>query len=468
MFYRILCGFLSIIFLFSSSVVLASDVDEKEDTPVVMEKVSEGKDTSDEIISLTPIQILNLAKEAIKNRQLDTAKVLLLKSPFSVIELEIERLYLIAQVYIIEGKIDDAIEIYRFILGYQPNIASIRLKLAELYMLKGSWFRADYHFRLALTDKNLPKSVQDSIAMALYVVRQNKNWNFWFNIGAAPDNNINNARAGEQCIMTPFGLLCNNLPDKEKAVGLNLSFGGNYEFKLSDRWRLRNELVVYNSTYDKKEYDDLYLSYVIGCKYVWSRGEVFTGLTSYRRWLHHTPYSRSLGVKVDTKYDFTKSLAGSVSLYYTPTYYDDYADILNGNITGFSSRFSYAFDVSKYIIFKFGLEKENTINKTYANLRRSFALGFGAELPYGFFVYLEPSILFTNYEGEGMVVNDYEFVMMREKDITKKYSVSFSNRKLNVFGFSPTLTYTYTDKDSNIWQKEYSKSTLEFTFNQSF
>ena len=100
--------------------------------------------------------------------------------------------------------------------------------------------------------------------------------------------------------MTVYGILCNELPDPEKAVGFNVSFGANYEFKLSDNWRLRNEFMVYNSSYDKSEYDDLYLAYNVGGRYIFKGGEVFTGLAMNRRWLDHTPYSYSVGVKVNS------------------------------------------------------------------------------------------------------------------------------------------------------------------------
>ncbi|MBR1544671.1 MAG: DUF560 domain-containing protein [Alphaproteobacteria bacterium] len=459
-----------VIFNFFTLPIYALDKVESSKTENTEKKVEADKNIveKDGKIILNPVQIINLAKKFIEDKNYDGARVLLTKSPFNVKELEIERLHLIATIDVAEGKIDDAIEIYRFILDYQPNIPSIRLKLAELYLYQGSYYKADYHFRLAATDKTLPEEVQKNIAMALYFVRQNKNWNFWFNFGAAPDNNVNNATGGEQCINYYGMILCNQLSDKEKAVGFNVSFGGNYEFKLSDRWRIRNEAVVYNSTYNKSEYDDLYLGYVIGPKYVWQRGDVFTGITMSRRWLDHQPYNKTLGGRIDLDYDFTKHLSGAISTYYTPTDYDDYGEYLDGDLRGVRTRLFYTFDASKYIALKFGYEKENTEERIYSNTKKSYGIGFGAELPYGFSMYLEPSILYTNYDKERSVVKDYAFVDIKEKDITRKYALSLSNRNIKFWGFVPTLTYVYTDKSSNIWQKEYSKSTVEFTVNQRF
>lgn len=450
--------------------VFAEDVKSSENVNEISLKSDKKLQKDSETISLNPIQIINLAKKFIEEKNYAGARILLTKSPFNVKELEIERLHLIATLDVVEGKIDDAIEIYRFILDYQPNIPSIRLKLAELYLLQGSYYKADYHFRLAATDKTLPTEVQKNIAMALYFVRQNKNWNFWFNFGAAPDNNINNATGGEQCIdYNGTGMiLCNQLSDKEKAVGLNVSFGGNYEFKLSDRWRLRNEGIVYTSKYNKSEYDDLYLSYVFGGKYVWQRGDVFFGPTISRRWLDHQPYSRTFGGRVDLDYDFTKHLSGGISGYFTPTYYDDYSDILDGDVYGSRARLFYTFDSSKYLAFKIGYERENTKDKRYANVKKSYAIGFGAELGWGFSMYLEPSVQYVDYKAAQYFVKDLDYVPIEESDVTRKYMLSLSNRNIKLWGFVPTITYVYTDKTSNVWQKEYSKSTVEFTVNQRF
>ena len=427
-----------------------------------------SNDNKATVVTMTHEQTLTFAQELIEKNKLEDAKKVLLLKPFQQKELEIERLYLLAQIATKENKIDKAIDIYYFILEHQPNISNIRFRLAELYLIRKDWIRADYHYRLALADKELPIVIQNRIKQALYYIRQNKNYNFWFNFGIAPDNNVNNTTSGEQCVMTMFGPMCNTLDDPEKDVGLNITVGGNYEFKLSDNWRFRNEALIYSLKYQDKKYDDIYLSYVLGLKYVYNKGDVFFGPTFSKRFLGHKSYNYTTGFMVDTGYDLTKQLNARLYLAYTPTHYDDYGDILDGDVKTARLRMFYALDSSKYLIFKTGYEYEKTKDKTYTNDRVNLALGFGADMPWGFHIYAEPSVLFTNYKGKRWTVKDYEFKEVKEWDITQRYSVSLSNRKVSLWGLMPVLTYSYTDKKSNIWQREYQKSLIELSIQKRF
>ncbi len=383
-------------------------------------------------------------------------------------EIKIESLFQLGNISLGLGQIDIAIKYYETILNIDPKAVRVRLELARAYLLKGDFSKSKYHFTLVKSEKDLPKEVTEKINSLLYFIRQNKNWDFWFNFGAAPDNNINNATGGQQCINYYGMILCNKLDDKEKAIGFNVAFGGSHEYKISDNWRLRNEAVGWSSTYDKKEYDDLYLGYTIGPKYVWNRGEVFTGLSSYRRWLNHQPYSYAIGLRINSNYDLSKHLSVGLGLSYMPTKYDDYGSSLDGDVRGINTRLFYAFDTSKYLIFKAGYDKENTKEKVYSNTKTNYGLGFGMELPYGFSIYLEPSILYTQYEEPRWFVKNLGFEEIKEKDITRKYSFSISNRKISLWGFTPTLSYVYTDKNSNVWQREFEKSSFEVTINQRF
>ena len=204
-----------------------------------------------------------------------------------------------------------------------------------------------------------------------------------------------------------------------------------------------------------------------GIKYVYRSGDIFAGMTASKRFVGNKSYNKSFGVRLEMNQDLTQKLTGNLQTYYTPTFYDSYK-VLDGNLTGACTRLMYSFDSSKYPVFRLGFEHEKTKDKTYTNNKINYAIGFGSELIYGFHAYIEPSVLHTNYQGKRWVVKDLDFKKVKEKDITKRISISLSNRNISFWGMMPVLTYSYTQKDSNIWQREYHKSAIELSITKRF
>lgn len=420
-------------------------------------------------VTMTPIQAVQLAGQLVDSGKLDLAQQILTQMPHvNNVPLEIERWFLLAQIASRQGDIDTAIKIYRKILDDQPNLARVRFELAVCYMHQKKWRRADYHLRLAMAGADLPDNAKQMMNYYRYVIRQNKNWNVWFNFGAAPDNNVNNSVGGSECVMTMFGLMCRELAQPESAIGSNLSLGGNYEFKLSDNWRWKSDANIYTNIYDKHDYDDLYLSLSTGPRYVWKNGDVWLAGIGARRWYGWDAYNWSAGVKLDTNYDFTRKLSGGLYLRFMENTYDEYGDILDGQTYAANVRLTYSFNASVYAVLRTGITREVAKNSIYSYWLPNLGFGVGAELPWGFHVYAEPSVYWSMYDDPKWVVKDNQFKQITEHDFTHRYSVSLSNNKLDIWGFVPTITVSYTKRESNIWQREYDKTALEFSMQQRF
>lgn len=419
-------------------------------------------------VSMSALDAMRLAGDMVERGDYENATTILTKMPKMGGELEIERWFLLAQMASRSGDIDAAIKIYRKILDAQPNLARVRFELAICYIHQKKWTRADYHLRLAMAGKDLPDEVRNMMNYYRYFIRQNKNWNVWFNFGAAPDNNINNAVGGEECVMTIFGPMCRQLNDPESAIGANLTLGGEYEFKLSDHWRWKSDGNIYSNVYDLHDYDDLYLSVSTGPRYVWSRGDVWLGALGARRWYGWERYNWSYGLRIDTNYDFTRKMSGGLYLRFMNNVYDEYDGILSGQTYSGTARITYSFNASVYMSLRGGLSREVATDRVYAYWQPSFGVGIGAELPWGFHVYGEPSVYWTRYDDPRWAVIDGSFSEITEHDFTHRYMLSLSNNKLDIWGFVPTITASYTRRESNLWQREFDKFSIEFTMQQRF
>ena len=147
---------------------------------------------------------------------------------------------------------------------------------------------------------------------------------------------------------------------------------------------------------------------------------------------------------------------------------DEYGDYMDGQTYGISTYTSYSFDASKYIVVSGSVDRDTAKNDIYANWRYTTGLGFGAEIPWGFSLYLDSSFYWTNYDGERWAVKNHKFTEIAERNFTQRYSISLSNNKIDIWGFVPTFTFSYTKRDSNIHSREYEKWTTEFTMRQRF
>ncbi len=420
-------------------------------------------------VTLSELEAVQVAGDLVAAGKYDSAlKILTQLSPTGQTPLEIERWYLIAQIEQRKGNMDQAIKIYRKILDQKPDLSKIRYELALCYMNQKQWYRADYHLRLAMAGKDIPDEIKKRMMYYRYIARKNKNWNVWFNFGAAPDNNINQVAGGEECITNEWGTFCRQLPDPVSAVGYNLMVGGNYEFKLTDHWRWKSDGIIYMNIYDKHDYDDLYLSASTGPRYIWKNGDVWLAGVASRRWYGWDPYNWSYGGKLDLNYDFTRKLSSGISFRILKNTYDEYGPWMDGQTYSVQARTLYYLNSTKYIVLRGGIDRDTARNDIYANWRYVAGIGFGSELPAGFHVHLEPIFTWTNYDGEKWIVKHQGFTKLAERDLMQRYSVSLSNNKIDILGFVPTLTFSYTKRDSNVPNRQYKKYTTEFTLHQRF
>lgn len=330
---------------------------------------------AEKTVRLTPLEVVLAARKMIDENRTDDARILLTRAEFAPSEIEMERRYLLGVLAVKTGRIDEAIRIYRDLLNKNPRLAKIRIELALAYMAGKSWYLADYHLRLAASEK-LPPGIDEKIGYLRAVVRRNKNWNIWFSAGIAPDNNVNNSQTGTQCVQTSFGIFCNTLEDPEKSVGFNIAGGGHYEFRFDDRWRLRVFAGVYSSTYGDNDYDDLFYFAAGGPKYVWENGEVWTAVKRTRRRYGHKAYNSSAGGLIQAGYDISRRVFAAVSAEFAAVSYDQYGSVLNGSVRSGGIKTFIGLNSASYLVLRAAGEREKTKNRMYAN--RKWTAGIGA------------------------------------------------------------------------------------------
>ena len=164
-----------------------------------------------------------------------------------------------------------AIAALRTMLVRDPTLVRARLELARAFFLKGEDKLARRHFEQVLAGKP-PAAVVLNVNRFLTQIRARKRWSVRVGIALAPDSNIG-TRSKERTILvdTPFGRLPftfgeDNAP--KSGIGISAWAGGEYQYPLSDAWRLRAGGDISRKEYKASEFDRMTVSGSVGASWV--------------------------------------------------------------------------------------------------------------------------------------------------------------------------------------------------------
>ncbi len=376
--------------------------------------------------------------------------------------------FLSAQMERKKGNFRQAIRLYKKVLDERPDFVRARIELALCYGANDRWYRADYNLRLAMAAENLPEDVQQMLESYRYLVRKNKNWDFWFDYGDVPDTRSSLSNGDGGCGGDEDGRTCETITDSKDTTGLYFAAGADYEFKLSDQWRWKSDAAFGTNVYLKdKKNDDLALSASTGPRYVWDRGDIWFAGVASRAWYGQQKLGWSYGAKIDTNYDLTRKLTSGLILMVTDNKYDEY-DMFNGQTYSAEPHFTYYIDSTKYISLRGDLERQTAKESSYANYEYGFGIGFGMELPYAFIVSFEPFLAWIDYDGEQDIERNGQHMHVKERVSYQKYTFSVANTHIELLGFMPVVNISYTEKESNIPMPGYNKWSYGISIKRKF
>ena len=132
--------------------------------------------------------------------------------------------------------------------------------MARALIAEGDLAAADYHLRLAENDGELPPDIAREVRTARNVIRSQRKWQVGFDIGIAPDTNINSSTSAET-VDVNFGpaRLPLTLDEQAKAksgTGLTASLFGNLRLPASARTAILVDLDANMVNYEGKQFDD--------------------------------------------------------------------------------------------------------------------------------------------------------------------------------------------------------------------
>jgi outer membrane protein len=404
--------------------------------------------------NLTARELLQIAETRMNSGDVKTARDILSALNLAGEE-EQQRRFLLGQIEQASGNYDAAIFHFRVILAQNPKLTRVRLELARTLFLDKDDDAADYHFRLALADQP-PLEVREKVMGFRRAMRNRRSWRASFDIGIAPDSNINGATSDA-------GFAQRNITTTAPQSGLGLMQQGSFTWNAIKRGNVALQIGGFDrvALYRAKDYNDILIGGDIGMEVKTSIGRISVAATGLHRWYGGRPYVVAPGVRVN----YEKNLSSKWSLFTQAAFRNmDYAlnDDLDGNVYLLGAQATRALNNVSYLTITANITRDAARAAGNANWDGRFGLGYGRELPWGLTTYVYVEGDYAAYDGE------QAFFGTTRQDFRLRGQVSLLKRNWSAFGFAPKLGYNFYQTRSNIGFYSYTRHQTEVSLTRVF
>ena len=332
--------------------------------------------------------------------------------------------------------------IFRKILDRDPSLLRVRLELARTLFMEKKDEQADYQFRLAAA-ANPGTMVAHNIVRFRQAIRARRSWRFDFDVGIAPDSNINSATDKQSVDI--YGLPFRLDPNARAHSGTGQFAGGDASVRLNRFGKVPIYLGAYGrwTRYGDHRFDDVYAGGEAGPEFSIAGGRLRATGTALMRWYGHRPLVASFGSHLDyEKLVGDKLTLGGILVARHNDYYRrrdiDGWDVevqasanrpLGRTILGFA----YA-----------GIERDWANDPGQSYWRAQAGIGVLKEIAWG----LRPRITLdvARQLGDGPLAPFGK----KRRDWLMQGSFSIYKRDWNVGGFAPSLSLTVTRNNSTL------------------
>ena len=417
-------------------------------------------------IRLTADQVLYQADALVMEHRFEEAAPLL-AALNNAPQLSMERDFLLGYSAIEQGRVDDAVHIFRKILDNHPEQTRVRLELGRALMLQGKTLNADHHFRLAQQDKGLPDEVAAMVRTTRGILRQKRNWAFNFDFGFAPDSNITNGTNAETVDVNlgPFTvpLTLDAAARSKSGTGQFTTLAATARFGLIGETRLLVEGNSQLTNYSGKSYDDFASELSVGPEIDLNDDTVMTmQAVGSRRWYGGKIASTGYGIRAGIQHELTESQRVGFTL------------DARRNESGFSSAYS-GWQIGAYASYErviarrfiasaslFG-RRDALTSASFSDYEVGGSLAIGGELPLGLNASISAGASRAWYDAPIGI-----FSANPRTDWRLNGRAQLGLRSLRVAGFSPSIAYNYSASLSSLTLYDSKRSRFRFALARYF
>jgi hypothetical protein len=415
---------------------------------------------------VTAAALLAQAEKYVSARDFAAAKPLL-DALGQVPEMSLQQKFLTGFIAAETGDLKTAESTFRAILEKDPSQTRVRLELARIMMLSGKEGSADYHFRLAQHDKDLPADIANTIHGLRGILRDQRTWHLNLDVGLSPDSNINSATSAET-VNVNFGpfqlpLTLDDQARAQKGVGQTGGLSAGLRLRASDKVALLFDADSRMVNHKGKFADDIQLQLAIG-------PEIRLGDTSSlsvqalgeQRWYGGKTASRDYGARIGFQKVLDEGQRMGLSIDGRKTN-SELSDSYLGWAVG--GNFTYERVIGKSFIASASLfgRADMLQSPSYSSKSYGLNLGIGGELPLGINAGVSGSISRAVFDAP-----QYIYSYERRHDLRLFGRAFVGMRSLQLMGFSPSVEYLFSKVDSNYTLYGAKRHRVNFKFSRFF
>ncbi len=358
-----------------------------------------------------------------------------------------------------DGKAGKAAQHYQKVLEKQPNLASVKLGLAQSLFDDKQNKAADEAFAKIEAEPDLPKEVQELTQSYRKILKKRRKFNFYANANYTRDNNINNAPE-TRVIKTRNGEW--KMPEPKRAQGFAYRAGMSKDTPLFKNYQFRTNVDLWGKFYwDNHAYDDLSARVSAGLVYENVRSELSVQPYYERRWFGTEKYATEKGGRVEASHWFNPKnqmiVAGELG---RDTY--DTRKFLNGRTANVSGTLVHLHNKNQYFTIGADLSRKSAVDGSDAYRRKGLRATWSRTWKRTGF----STILTANYGQRSYDAHDFFNIVRKDKEYTA--TLSIWHKKVQLWGIQPRLVGVYHRNDSNHFLYDYRKAYAFVQLSKSF
>ena len=408
----------------------------------------------------TPAALLDLARQAIASGHFDDARRILAAVPETGVDRN-DLDFLIGQIAVGESDFDRAIDHFRAILSRDPALQRVRLDLAKAYFQQGDDEAAAHHFRIAAA-AGLPPEVLAKVEGFLAAIKRRRHVTVDAALGLAPDSNVSAATVVKTVTLFGIPFLVDQNAQKRSGVGVVGSLAGSYQFDLGEDSRLVLGGGATDNDYPGHRFDDRSVNVFAGPRFLLGDdAEISVKGTGFRRWYGGQGYSIGSGMRVEGEVALSPSWLVDGAIDLQQVEYDRFSP-LTGPVGSLSAGINYGLDAATFLRLTTAVIREQTRLAAFRDLQYFAETAVYRELPWGFSGLLGANADYARYDRSVAAFG------RTRHDLTVNYRVGLANSAVDLWGFTPVLSYVHTNRYSDISFYGFDRDRAEMVIKRNF